>query len=224
MDFLIYYGLAFVSIIITLGAQIYVSSSYSRYSKVPSSRGITGAQAARYMLDSNGLRNVSVVPVAGTLTDHYDPKTKQVRLSQKNFTEASVAAVAVACHECGHAMQDQEQYAFMRFRSALVPVTRISTYVGYIAILIGCLVFEPLIYVGIIAEVVILLFQLVTLPVETDASRRALQQIEGSNLLVEGEVKSGKVVLRAAAMTYVASVITSLIQVLRLLAIFRRRD
>ena len=225
-DILIYYGLPIIAFIITLGAQIYISSTYSKFSKVAAARGITGAEAARAMLDRHGLRDVAIAAVSGTLTDHYDPKTKVVRLSQSNYSSSSVAAVSVACHECGHAIQHAENYSLMRFRSSLVPVTQISSYVGYIAILIGC-IFGSLriIYIGILAEMVILLFQLVTLPVEIDASRRALADITESYLLYAEEYDGSKKVLTAAALTYVAGVLSALLQVVRLIAIFgRRRD
>ena len=224
-DIFIYYGLTAIALIITLGAQFYISVSYSKYSKIAASRGFTGAMAARTVLDRHGLRDVSVSQVAGSLSDHYDPRKKQVRLSNAVYGGSSIASIAGACHECGHAIQDSENYTFMRIRSALVPVTRISSYLGYLAIVIGCIFSSyTLIYIGIIAEVVILLFQLITLPVEINASRRALEEIKELNFLVDREYSGGRTMLTAAALTYVASVVTALLQIFRLLAIFGRRQ
>ncbi len=224
-DIFIYYGLTAIALIITLGAQFYISVSYSKYSKIAASRGFTGAMAARTVLDRHGLRDVYVSQVAGSLSDHYDPRKKQVRLSNAVYGGSSIASIAVACHECGHAIQDSENYTFMRIRSALVPVTRISSYLGYLAIVIGCIFSSyTLIYIGIIAEVVILLFQLITLPVEINASRRALEEIKELNFLVDREYSGGRTMLTAAALTYVASVVTALLQIFRLLAIFGRRQ
>ena len=224
-DIFIYYGLTAIALIITLGAQFYISVSYSKYSKIAASRGFTGAMAARTVLDRHGLRDVSVSQVAGSLSDHYDPRKKQVRLSNAVYGGSSIASIAVACHECGHAIQESENYTFMRIRSALVPVTRISSYLGYLAIVIGCIFSSyTLIYIGIIAEVVILLFQLITLPVEINASRRALEEIKELNFLVDREYSGGRTMLTAAALTYVASVVTALLQIFRLLAIFGRRQ
>lgn len=223
---MIYYGLTLLALIITLGAQMFISASYSKYSKVRTKRGLTGGQAARLMLDRNGLRDVTVTPVEGTLTDHYDPRKKTVRLSRNVYSGNSVAAVAVACHECGHAVQDSKGYAMMKIRSALVPVTNLASRAGYIAILVG-LIFGSytFVYAGILAEAVILLFQLVTLPVEINASRRALAQIKDSGLLAVDEYPQGRTVLAAAALTYVAGVVSVLLQILRLVILFGgRRD
>lgn len=223
-DYFIYYGFAVITLAITLGAQLFISCAYSKYSKKPSTRGLTGAEAARLMLNRHGLIDVSVSEVSGTLTDHYHPKKKQVNLSSAVFNGTSVAAIAVACHECGHALQDQTGYVFMKIRASLIPVTRISSYLGYIALAIGCLFGSyPLIYVGIIAESAILLFQLVTLPVEINASRCALKEIKSSNYLTEIEYPGGKTMLTAAALTYVAGVLAALLQIIRLLAIFGRK-
>lgn len=224
-DFFIYYGLTIIALIITIGAQIFISSTYSKYKKVNNNRGISGAEAARTILDNNGLSEVRVEPVSGYLSDHYDPRTKVVRLSRDNYNGKTISSVAVASHECGHALQDKDNYLFMRIRSSLVPLVNFSSYAGYFAILIGCLLgFLDLIWLGIIFEVVILLFQLVTLPVEIDASSRALKKIEEYDLLTKEEKKSGRTVLTAAALTYVASVATAIIQILRLVLIYGNRD
>lgn len=219
------YVLIFASIGITLLAQIFVSTSYSKYKKVQNSKGITGAEVAREILDKHGLSNVYVTATNGTLSDHYDPKRKVVRLSKDIYEGTTIAAVSVAAHEVGHAIQDKEEYAFMRFRSALVPVVNFSSTAGYFAILIGLFFgYTSFIWIGIALEIVILLFQLITLPVEFNASSRALEEIEKNNYLVRGEVKGSRKMLKAAAFTYVASVLTALIQILRLVLIVRGRD
>lgn len=219
------YVLIFASLGITLLAQIFVSTSYSKYKKVQNSKGITGAEVAREILDKHGLSNVYVTATNGTLSDHYDPKRKVVRLSKDIYEGTTIAAVSVAAHEVGHAIQDKEEYAFMRFRSALVPVVNFSSTAGYFAILIGLFFgYTSFIWLGIALEIVILLFQLITLPVEFNASSRALEEIEKNNYLVRGEVKGSRKMLKAAAFTYVASVLTALIQILRLVLIARGRD
>ena len=227
MDYyLISYGLTILALIITLGAQGFVNSSYNKYKRVNNNRNITGAQAARRVLDKNGLENVKIEEVVGFLTDHYDPTHKVIRLSTDIYNGSSVAGVAVACHECGHAIQDKEDYLMLKIRHALVPFVNISSYAGYIAIAIGVFFsFVDLIWLGILCECVILLFQLVTLPVEFDASKRALQQIEQEAILEGSEFNGGKKVLTAAALTYVASVASTLLEILRLILLFtRRRD
>ena len=224
--FFINYGLTFIALIITLIAQAFVSGSYSKYSKVRNERGITGKEAARYLLDKNGLSDIKVVETNGYLTDHYDPTNKVIKLSRSVYNDSTIAAVSVACHECGHAIQDKEGYRFMRIRSSLVPFVNFSSYAGYLAILLGCLFGSfNLIWLGILAEVVILLFQVITLPVEVDASKRALKELDYAHFLNSNELKHGKTMLTAAALTYVASIATTLIQILRLILMFgNRRD
>lgn len=226
MDYLfIIYGLPIIALVITLIAQGFVSSSYSKYSKVKNERGITGKEAARYLLDKNGLSEVDVVETTGYLTDHYDPRSKIIKLSRSVYNDASIAAVSVACHECGHAIQDKVGYTFLKIRSALVPVVNFSSYAGYFAILFGCLFGAlNLIWVGIFAEVIILLFQIITLPVEVNASKRALQELESANFFNSNELKHGKTMLTAAALTYVASIATTIIQILRLFLMFGRNN
>ncbi len=226
MDYnFITYGLTFISLIITLIAQSFVSSSYSKYSKIRNKRGITGSEAARYLLDKNGLSDINVVETKGYLSDHYDPTRKVIRLSSDNYHNDSIGAVSVACHECGHAIQDKENYTFMRIRAKLVPFVNFSSYAGYFAIVLGVLFSSiNLIWAGIIAEIVILLFQLITLPVEINASKRALKEMDYSHFLDSNELKQGRTMLTAAALTYVASVATTLIQILRLILMFGRRD
>ena len=219
-DFFVVYGLTIISLIITVMAQIFVNTSYAKYKKVRIRGGITGSEAARQVLDKHGLKKVKVVPVKGTLSDHYDPRSKTVRLSNEIYSGSSIAAVSVACHEVGHALQDKDGYSFMRFRSSLVPITNLSSKLGYLAIAIGLFFgYFELVWIGILFEVVILLFQLVTLPVEFNFESKEEQ------FLTSGELKHGRKMLSAAAFTYVASVTATLIQILRLvLMVGRRRD
>ena len=222
---LLIYGLAILSLIITLGAQAFISSSYSKYSKVKSQKGYTGKEVARIILDKHGLTDIKVEETGGYLSDHYDPTKRVIRLSKNIYNDASVASVAVACHECGHAIQDKEGYSFLRIRSMLVPVVNLCSYAGYFAILLGSIMsMLGLIWIGIIAEMVILLFQLITLPVEFNASRRGLNEVKKEMFLTNDEYQGGKVMLTSAALTYVASLATTIIQVLRLILIFGRSD
>ena len=225
MDFFIIYGLAIISLIVTLSAQAFISASYSKYSKIRNNNLITGEQVARKILAQNGLNNIKVVETSGHLSDHYDPKNKVVRLSSSNFNNASVAAVSVACHECGHAIQDKDGYTFLRIRSSLVPIVNLCSTAGYISILLGS-VFGALglIWLGIIAELIILFFQIVTLPVEFNASKRGIEELKKNQMLNNEELKGGKTVLTAAALTYVASVATAIIQILRLILIYGQRE
>ncbi len=224
MEFIIY-GLAILSLLITLGAQAFISSSYSKYSKVKNQKGFTGKEIARLILDKHGLTDIKVEETGGYLSDHYDPSKRVIRLSKSIYNDASVASVAVACHECGHAIQDKEGYTFLKIRSMLVPVVNLCSYAGYFAILLGSILsMFGLIWVGIIAEMVILLFQLITLPVEFNASRRGLNEVKKEFFLTNDEYSGGKVMLTSAALTYVASLATTIIQILRLILIFGRSD
>ena len=226
MDYyFISYGLTLLALVITVSAQGFVSGSYNKYSNIRNNKQISGREVARKILDKNGLNNVDVVEVSGVLSDHYDPKNKVVRLSSNIYSGSSIASVSVASHECGHAIQDKDGYLFMRVRSRLVPVVNFSSYAGYIAITLGVFASSfNLIWIGIILEMMILLFQLVTLPVEIDASRRALREIEKERILSKDEFSQGKIMLTSAALTYVASVINVLLQVLRLIFLYGRRD
>lgn len=225
MDLFIVYGLTLISLVITVGAQVYVNSSYNKYRRIRNNKGITGSDAARTFLDKHGMSNVKVGCVKGTLSDHYDPRSKTVNLSKEVYSGTSIAAVSVACHECGHALQDKTNYSFMRIRASLVPVTRFASYAGYIAIALGAALGAfGAIWFGILCEIAILLFQVVTLPVEFDASKRALQEMEGLTFFDKQEMKHGKTMLTAAALTYVASVAATLIQILRLFLMFTRRN
>ena len=226
MDYLfIIYGLPIIALVITLIAQGFVSSSYSKYSKVKNERGITGKEAARYLLDKNGLSEVDVVETTGYLTDHYDPRSKIIKLSRSVYNDASIAAVSVACHECGHAIQDKENYTFMRIRSALVPFVNFVTYLGYFSLIISLIAgITGYLIVGILILLATLLFQIVTLPVEFDASNRAQKQLISLQLVDKEEQNGVHNMLRAAAMTYVASVISTLLNLLRLIIMFNDRD
>lgn len=222
---LITYLLTLLGLIITSLAQVYVTSSYSKYSKIKNERGLTGQEAARTILDKNGLTNIQIIETSGYLTDHYDPHNKVIRLSQNVYHNPSIGAVAVACHECGHAIQDKENYTFMRIRSNLVPFVNFSSYAGYIAIVLGLLFSSlNLIWLGIFAEIIILLFQIVTLPVEIDASKRALTELTNSHFFTNDELNQGKTMLTAAALTYVASIATTILQILRLIIMFTKKD
>lgn len=212
-------------ILIPLIAQVKISSSYNRYKKENNTCKLTGQEVARRILDENGLQDIHIVEIKGELTDHYDPTRKVVRLSTDIFHGDTVAAAAVAAHECGHAIQDKENYTFLRIRSAIYPVVNVATSVSYYIILIGFL-FQALklVYLGIGLTCCGLLFQLVTLPVEFDASKRALNKLEKYHLLAEVEIEGAKNVLSAAALTYVAGVMSSILQILRLLLIACSQD
>ena len=224
----IYYFIFIVpALLFSLLAQYKVNSTYSKYSKIGSARKLTGSQAARLILDMNGLRHVAIERVAGTLTDHFDPKTNVVRLSDGVYNNYSIAALGVAAHECGHAVQYAQGYSPMKLRSAIIPLTNFGSTISIPLILIGfMLTLDSLVIIGILLFSTVAFFQLVTLPVEFNASNRALAVLEQQDMLSAQELKGTKKVLSAAAMTYVAALITSLAQLLRLIMVFggRRRD
>lgn len=207
-------------------AQGLITITYKKYSGIDNTEKLSGFEVARKILDANGLEQMDIVSTPGTLTDHYDPRRKVVRLSQSNFDDNSIAAMAVAAHECGHAIQDKEGYFMLRLRSFIYPIVNIGTKLSYAIILIGCLLsFVGLIYVGIAFTALGLLFQLVTLPVEFNASKRAGQQLQKLGISGNSDNSGVGKVLTAAAMTYVAGVLASLLQVLRLVLLFTgRRD
>jgi len=215
-------------ILLAMWAQFKLSATYGRYARVASERGITGADAARAILDRNGLANVEVFAVPGHLTDHYDPTKRAVFLSQENFQSHSLAAVGVAAHEVGHAIQHKQAYGPLALRMALVPVTGISSKLSTILILIGLILATPmatkLLWAGVILFTVVAFFQLITLPVEYDASRRAKEQLVRLGLVSQVEQSHVSKVLSAAALTYVAAMVNSLLQLLRLVMIARSRD
>lgn len=220
-----YYVFLGITLLITLGAQTYLNSTYSKCLRIDNAKKITGEEVARRILDQNGLKIVEVVETSGELTDHYDPKAKVVRLSTSVFKGKSIASVSVAAHECGHAIQHKEGYIFLRVRSSIIPIVNFASYAGYLAIMLGLFAGATKLFLfGILCEIVILLFQLVTLPVEFDASHRGLKQLKQMGLVESSEMGSARGMLTAAALTYVASVATAVIQILRLLLMFKRRD
>lgn len=217
--------LAIIVILIPLIAQIGVSSNYQKYKRVKNTKELTGYDVARKILDENGLGDIYIVETRGELTDHYDPTKKVVRLSSDIYHGKTIAAMSVASHECGHAIQDKDGYTFMRIRSAIFPIVNVATSISYWIILLGFL-FEllDLIYIGIALTCLGLLFQIVTLPVEFDASKRAGVFLKEYNLATEDESKGVKKMLGAAAMTYVAGVLASALQILRLILVARNND
>lgn len=219
-------------VILSLWASSNVNSTFQKYSKVYSIRRITGAEAAQRVLSANGVSGVRIERVGGNLTDHYDPRTNVIRLSDAVYSSTSTAAIGVACHEAGHAVQYAHNFAPIKLRAAVIPVTNIGSKLAMPLILMGVVfsVFADLsfflVYAGIACFGLSLVFQLITLPVEFDASRRAMQAISSVNILTEEEQRGAKKTLTAAAMTYVAATAVALMQLLRLIMIFggRRRD
>ena len=206
------------ALIFTLWAQFSVQSAYNKYSRVRNAHGMTGADAARRILDANGLYDVKIEQIAGEMTDHYDPRARVIRLSQGTHSVATVAAVGIAAHEAGHAVQHAVGYHGIRVRNAILPACRIGSTAAMPLFLIGLLLAtDALMLAGILAYSFVTLFQLVTLPVEFNASHRAIAALEGSGYLSSDDIKGARRVLRAAAMTYVAALATSLLTLLRLL-------
>jgi uncharacterized protein len=223
-----YWLFAIPGLLLGLYAQFKLRGTYSHYSRVATARGVTGAQAARAILDSAGLHDMPVNEVGGHLTDHYDPMKKALFLSSENYRSHSVAAVGVAAHEAGHALQDKAAYAPLKFRMMMVPATRIAS-VAYIPLLILGLIlggpyFAKFIGIAIALFAVITLFQIVTLPVEYDASRRAKAQLLNMGLVHPQESGGVSKVLNAAALTYVAAMVTSVLQMLHLISMARSRN
>lgn len=237
MNYFYYYDWTYIlfmipCVIITLICQIKVQSAYTKYSKIPNTRGMTGAQAAQYVLNSHGVTNVRIEPVSGKMTDHFDPRTNVIRLSEGVYNQSTIAAVGIACHEAGHAVQHAEGYTPNKIRSILVPVANIGSKLSWILIMIGLIIpaFSAVSYsvgqiflnLGIAFFACAVLFTIVTLPVEFNASSRALKCIRDNQLLVDDQYKGARSVLRAAAMTYVASALTAILQLIRLLLIVNR--
>ena len=214
-----------IIIFLPIIAQLKIKGTYNKYMKVKNESELTGAEAAKMILKKTGLSNVNVYETSGTLTDYYDPRKKMVVLSSDIYNSKSVSSIAVAAHECGHAIQDKENYKFLRFRSALVPIVNFTSRIASIFIIFG-FIFEALdlLDVGIICLLVGLLFQLVTLPVEFNASARAKNQLEICGIVSNKEKSGVKQVLSAAAFTYVAGFIAEALQILRLVLISRNRD
>lgn len=236
-----YYGFDWTYLVLVLPCFILamiassnVNSTFKRYSKQFSSRGITGAEAAQRVLSANGVRGVRIERVSGNLTDHYDPTTNVIRLSDSVYSSTSTAAIGVACHEAGHAVQYAEHYAPIKLRAAIIPITNFGSRLAMPLILLGILCTflgefsTVLVYLGIAAFGLSFVFQVITLPVEFNASRRAIRAIEDGNILTYEEIRGAKKTLSAAAMTYVAATATALAQLLRLIILFggrgRRRD
>ena len=220
------YILVIIGVIISLWASAKVKTTYSKYSRVRSMSGMTGAQAAERILNYAGIYDVRIEHVSGNLTDHYDPKNRVLRLSDTVYNSASVAAVGVAAHECGHAVQDQKDYAPLRIRNSLVPVANFGTMAAWPIIIVG-LIFGSshfLVNLGILLFSLGVLFQLVTLPVEFDASHRALEMLGSTGILYGDEVRQTRKVLSAAAMTYVAAAAAAILSLLRLILLFGGRD
>lgn len=223
------------AMVIALGAQLLVKSRFNKFSKIASEKGLTGAEAANLVLRAGGVNNVSVGRVSGHLTDHYDPKSNSISLSDSVYGSKSIAAIGVAAHEAGHALQYAYNYSPIRFRMAMVPLTRIGSMFGPILIVVGCIMTYAasaashelglIIYaVGLALFSAVAVFQLATLPVEIDASSRAMVALERVGALNETELQGAKKVLTAAALTYVAALITSILQILYYVSRFKPRD
>ncbi|MBU5590872.1 zinc metallopeptidase [Clostridium sp. MSJ-4] len=219
------YFILLPALLISLWAQTKISRSFNKYSKVYSSNGYTGSQVARMLLDSAGLLDVPIERVAGNLTDHYDPSKRVLRLSGEVYSSTSVASIGVAAHEVGHAIQHQNSYKPLIVRNTIVPIVNISSSASWVIFFIGIVMgIQPLTSLGIVLFSAVVLFQLVTLPVEFDASSRALRILEERSILYENEIYGAKKVLQAAAMTYVAATLMAISQLLRLVAISNRRN
>ncbi|GAA0065714.1 MAG: zinc metallopeptidase [Clostridium perfringens] len=213
------------AILISAWGQFKVSSTFNKYSTVRSINGYTGAQVARILLNDAGLQEVEIQQVPGRLSDHYDPRAKVLRLSSDVYGSTSVASIGVAAHEVGHAIQDKESYSALVFRNAIVPVVNFSSSLSWILFFIGILLsYSTLVTIGIILFSVVVLFQLVTLPVEFNASSRALKLLEARGILYDKEVDGARKVLSAAALTYVAATLMAVLQLVRLIAISNRNS
>ena len=222
-----YYYLILVvpALILSVIAQISVKGTYKRMSKIRNSGNITGAAAAARVLSYYGINNVRIEPINGELTDHYDPRTNVIRLSSKVFSGSSIAAVGIACHEAGHAAQHAQNYSPIKVRNAILPFANIGSSAGiWLAVIGYFLNFGILVDIGIILFAAVVLFQLVTLPIEFNASARAMEVIDETGMLSFDEQKGTRKVLTAAAMTYVAALIVSIMSLLRLILRFRSRD
>ncbi|MEK4385442.1 zinc metallopeptidase [Solibacillus sp. FSL W7-1464] len=210
-----------IILLLPIYAQMKVKSTYKKFAKVSAEKGMTGAQVARYILDQHGLTDVRVVPTQGFLADHYNPATKTVALSEDNYHNSSIAGTAVAAHEVGHAMQHAEAYSFLTLRSKLVPVANISSNMSWIFVIIGMIGSIPsLLLLGIVLLAAGVVFQLITLPVEFDASKRAMNEVVSLGIINNSEERSASKVLNAAAMTYVAAAAVAVMELLRLVLIY----
>lgn len=219
-----YLVLVLPAFVVAMFAQAKVKSTFAKFNQYRTVSGLTGAQAARRVLDANGLQHVRIEYVSGQLTDHYDPRSNVVRLSDSTYNSASIASVGVAAHEAGHACQYAQQYSPIKLRTALIPICNIGANISWPVLMLGYVMgMQALVFVGIALFSLSTVFQLVTLPVEFDASRRALAAIESGRIMNDDELHGAKKVLSAAAMTYVAALAVSLANLLRLIMIFGRR-
>lgn len=214
-----------LGIIVVVYAQSHIMKTYHETMRIRNHKMLSGQEVARRILDTNGLEDIYVVQVSGELTDHYDPGRNVIRLSNHVFQDASIASLAVAAHECGHAIQKKEGYLFYRLRSALVPVVNLVSYLGYFVIIISAFAgITAYLLLGILMLLATLIFQLVTLPVEIDASKRGMKEIERLNLAQKEEMPNIANMLKAAAMTYVASLASTILNLLRLIFMYQDRD
>lgn len=220
------YALVLVGVVLSFYASLRVRTTFQRYARVRSLSGMTGEQAAERILQSAGIYDVTIQHVRGELNDHYDPRNKTLNLSDSVYGSTSVAAVGVAAHECGHAIQHDRGYAPLRLRSALAPVASFGANISWLLILAGVLFASLFVEIGIWMFAIAVAFQIITLPVEFDASRRAVKMLENTGILYSEEVSGARKVLKAAALTYVAAAATAILQLLRLILLFgnRRRD
>lgn len=214
-----------LGMIVVVYAQIHIMQTYHETLRIRNEQMLSGQEVARKILDANGLEDIYVVQVSGELTDHYDPGRNVIRLSNHIFQDDSIASLAVAAHECGHAIQRKEGYLFYRLRSALVPVVNLVSYLGYFVIIISAFAgITAYLLLGMVMLLATLIFQLVTLPVEIDASKRGMKEIEKLNLAKKEEMPNIMNMLKAAAMTYVASLASTILNLLRLIFIYQDRD
>lgn len=219
-----YFYILLPAIVISLWAQYKVKSTYSKYEKIMNLHGITGGDVARRLLDADGLNYIPIEIIRGKLTDHYDPLKQVMRLSEGVYYSESVAAIGVAAHETGHAMQHKESYAPLTFRNHIFPLVNISSNISWFLVIFGILFGgTTFISIGILLFSIVVIFQLITLPVEFNASNRAINILENKSILVGEEIKGAKAVLNAAALTYVAAAITSIVELIRLVLISRDR-
>lgn len=224
---LLLWVLLIAAFVVTLIASGAMNSTIAKYRQIGASSGLTGAQTAQQILSSAGIGNEAVLPISGSLTDHYDPSQKTVSLAEESYQQTSIAAVAIAAHECGHAVQDAQNYAPLRMRTAIVPAANLGSALSWPLILIGLFFSLPVLATaGIVLFSLVVLFQLVTLPVEFDASRRGLQMLRSNGIVTQEELGGARKVLTAAAMTYVAALASSVLQLIRIiiLANGNRRD
>lgn len=225
LDDLVTYSLIILAFFIVMWAQVKINGAYKKYRRIGTKKKLSGQEIARKILDENGLKDIYVVEVKGELTDHYDPTRKVIRLSHDIFHGTSIASVSVAAHECGHAIQDKEGYSWMKIRSAIFPIVSISNKIAYVTLILGLIFqYSDLVLVSVILTTASLLFQLITLPVEFDASDRASKLLDELKLVDTDELEGTKKILKSAALTYVAGVLTTMLQMLYYLMLSRSKD